>query len=77
MDMTRATIFERNLSDKLWSEIVLAMTYVKNVYPIKVLNEKNPYNIQQKDQLDIHNLRILESIIYILIHKEKQALKSK
>ena len=42
MDMTRATILDGSLDDELWPEIVLAMTYVKNVRPTKALGGDNP-----------------------------------
>ncbi len=35
--MTRVTILKRNIDDELWSEIILAMTYVKNNRPTKAL----------------------------------------
>lgn len=35
IDMTRATILESNIDDKLWPEIIIAMTYIKNNYSTK------------------------------------------
>ncbi len=43
MDITRATIFEGNIDDDLWPELVLAMTYVKNSQPTKALQNLSPY----------------------------------
>ena len=37
MGMVRATIFEGRIDDTLWPEIVLAMTYIKNLRPTRVL----------------------------------------
>lgn len=31
MDMVRATILEKRIDDTLWSEIVLTITYIKNL----------------------------------------------
>ena len=41
--MTRATIFERNIDDVLWTELVLAMMYIKNSWPAKALQNLSPY----------------------------------
>ena len=76
MDMTRATILEGSLDDELWPEIVLAMTYVKNVRPTKALGGDNPYHAQQKIHPDIQHLRVLGSTVYVLLHEEERALKS-
>ena len=48
MNMTRATILEKNLDDKLWPEIILAMTYVKNVHLTKALNGDNLTTLNKK-----------------------------
>ena len=76
MDMTRATILEGSLDDELWPEIVLAMTYVKNVRPTKALGGENPYNAQQKIHPDIQHFRVLGSTVYVLLREEERALKS-
>lgn len=47
------------------------MTYVKNIYPINTLARKSPYKYQFNDPLDILYLRVLDSTIYVLIHKEE------
>lgn len=31
IDMTQATILERSINNKIWPEIILAMTYIKNI----------------------------------------------
>lgn len=43
MDMTRAIIFEKYIDNNLWPKLVLAMTYVKNSWPTKVLQNFSPY----------------------------------
>lgn len=48
INMTKAIILEGNLDDELWPEIVLVMTYVKNIRLTKTLNGNNPNNTQQK-----------------------------
>lgn len=37
MDMTRATILKKNIDDDLWSELVFVMTYVKNNWLTRVV----------------------------------------
>lgn len=77
MDMARATILEGNLSDDLWPEVILAMTYIKNLRPTKALENNNtPYNAQYKEDPDISHLRILGSTVYVFLHKEERELKS-
>lgn len=75
IDMTRAIILEKKLEEELWSKIILAITYIKNVCSTKVLNKDNPYNAQQKSQPNIQHLWVLESTVYILLYEEEQALK--
>lgn len=77
MDMTRATILEGNLCDDLWPEIVLAMTYIKNIRPTKALEgNSSPYYAQHQKDPDINHLRILGSTVYVLLHEEERDLKS-
>lgn len=47
MDITKATILEKNLDDKLWPKIVFAMTYIKSVRLTKALNRDSSYYILQ------------------------------
>lgn len=53
MDMAQATILEDNLNDELWPEVILAMTYVKNVRSIKALGGNNSYSAQNNINPDI------------------------
>ncbi len=76
MDMTRATILEGSLDDDLWPEVILAITYVKNVWPTKTFDWNNPYSAQHDANSDIQHLRILGSTVYVFLHEEKRTLKS-
>ena len=40
INIIRATILDKNINNELWSELVLAMTYVNNSRPRKVLSQK-------------------------------------
>ena len=76
MDMARATIIEGDLDDIFWPEVVLAMTYTKNVRPTTALEGGNPYEKQFNCPPDVSHLRILGSTVYVLIHEEERDLKS-
>ena len=77
MDMTRATILEGNINDKLWPELVLAMTYIKNSKPIRALaNNLSFYEAHFHKKPDFLHLQILGSTIYVLLHEEKCSIKS-
>lgn len=77
MDMARATILEGNIQDDLWPEIILAMTYVKNIRPTKALEGNNtPHYAQHQENLDISNLRVLGSTVYVFLHEEERELKA-
>lgn len=40
INIIRATILDENINNELWSELVLAMIYVNNSRPRKVLSQK-------------------------------------
>lgn len=37
IDKTKVIIFEKNIKDKLWLKFILIITYIKNNYLIKIL----------------------------------------
>lgn len=77
MDIVRATILEVGIDDTVWPEIVLAMTYVKNLQPTcAVEGNISPTEMQNQALPDVQHLYILSSNIYVFLHKEKQSLKS-
>lgn len=41
--MTRTTILEGNIDNNLWTELVFAMTYIKNNRLIRVFQDLSPY----------------------------------
>ena len=49
IDMTKATILEGNINDKLWLELILTMTYVKNNRPTKVFQNLSPYEVHSQE----------------------------
>lgn len=74
--MAKAIILEKNLNNDLWPKLIMTITYIKNIYPIKTLeNNYTPFNTQYKKDPDIIHLWILGSTLYVFLHKEKQGLK--
>lgn len=76
IDMTRATILENNINDKLWPKLVLIMTYIKNTRPTTAFQNLSPHKALFQEFLNLSYLQILVSIVYVLLHKEKQSIKS-
>ena len=76
MDMMRATIFEENINDKLSPELVLAITYIKNNRPTRALQNLSPHKVHSQEPSNLTHLQIFGSIVYILLHKEEQSMKS-
>lgn len=37
MDITIATILEKNIEDNLWSKLIFVMIYIKNNWPTRAL----------------------------------------
>ncbi len=77
MDMVKGTILESGIDDAIWPGIVLAMTHIKNLQPTRALEGFiSPIEMQNQAISDLHHLRILGSIVYVLLHEEKRSLKS-
>lgn len=78
IDMTWVTILEGNIDDKLWPELVLVMTYIKNNQLTRFLaNNQSSNKAHVYKKPDFLHLQILGSTIYILLHKEKRLMKSR
>lgn len=76
MEMARASIIEGRIDDFFWPEVILAITYIKNLRPTKVLQGLSPYQELFKTLLNLAYLRVLGSTVYILIHEEECKFKS-
>lgn len=59
-----------------WPEVILAMTYIKNIRPTSALNGLSPHEKLHHTPPDPTHLRVLGSTIYVLIHEEERELKS-
>ena len=76
MNMTKAMIFEGNINNDFWLELVLAMTYIKNSGPSKALQNLSPYKALTQNYLKISHLQILSSTVYVFLHIVEWLLKS-
>lgn len=82
IEMIKALILEGRIDDTFWLEIILAMTYIKNLQPIRALEGSiTPVKMQDKDLLNkdlpnLHHFRILRSSVYVFLHKKERILKS-
>lgn len=77
MNITRATILEGDIEDNLRLELVFAMTYVKNNWLMRALQNLNLYEATTHKLSDLFHLQILDSTVYIFLHEEERTLKSK
>lgn len=76
MDMTWATILEANIENELWPELVFAMTYIKNNWPTRALQDLSSHKSYTHKLSDLTYLQILGSTVYAFLHKEEWILKS-
>lgn len=74
--MTRAIIYEENIEDNLWLELIFTMTFIKNNWSTRTLQNLSRYKASTHKLLDLSHLQILRSTIYLFLHKEEQMLKS-
>ena len=75
MDMTRATIFEENIDDDPWPELVLGIKHVKNNWPTRAVQNLSPYKAYTHELSNLSHLRVLGFTIYLFLHKKEQTLK--
>ena len=77
MDMVRVTILEGEIHETLWSEIVLTITYIKNLLPNRALKgSMSPIEMQIQVLPDLHHFCSLGSSVYVFLHKKEQSPKS-
>lgn len=73
IEKVRATILEEGIKDTLWPKVVLAITHVKNLRPIQVLEDSISL-IKKQDNIlpSLQHLRVLGSTVYVFLHEEKR-----
>lgn len=76
MDMTMTIILEDNIDNNLWPKFLLAITYVKNNWPIRAFQDLSPYESYIHKPSDLAHLQILGSMVYVFLYKEERTLKS-
>lgn len=69
--MTQAIILDRNTNNDLWLKIILAITQVKNIWPIISLEDKNIHKIYFNKTSKLSHWQALKSIIYVFIYKKE------
>lgn len=76
MEMIRATILERGIDDTLWSEIVLAINHIKNLWPTWALeNSISLIEMQNQISSDLYYLHIFGLNLYVFFYKKEKSLK--
>lgn len=73
--MTKATILKGNIEDDLWPELILAVTYIKNNWPTKALQNLSSYELYTHKLPDPSHLQVLGLTVYVFLHKKEQMLK--
>lgn len=82
IEIVRVIILEEKMNNTLLREIVLAITHIKNLRSMRVLERSiSPAKIQNKDFSNknlpnFHHFCILNLIVYIFFYKKKCILKS-
>ena len=73
--MTSITIFKGNINNDQWPEVVFAITYVKNIWSIKALENLSLYKTYTHQLFDLSHLQIISSTIYVFLYKEERTLR--
>ena len=76
MEMARVFIIEGEIDDFFWPKVILVMTYVKNLRPMKALQNLRLYHKLSKTLPNLAYLRVLGLTVYVLIHEEECEFKS-
>lgn len=73
--MTRVIILKKNIDNDLWPKLVFTMTYLKNNWLTRAVQNFSSYETYTYKLFNLFYLQILGFIIYVFLHKEKQTLK--
>lgn len=71
IDQVKNTLIEGNISNNFWLEVLLAIIYVSNLLSISFLNGLSCYEKLIRLSFKLNHLRVLESIVYVFVYKEK------
>jgi hypothetical protein len=70
LEMTRALMFENNVSKIFWSDAVQTITYLINRLPSVVLKKKSPIEIIYHNKSNTNHLRVFECVCFV--HQNKR-----
>ena len=73
--MTRTTILEANINDKVLSESVREMTHAKNCWSTKALQNLSLNEAHFHERLNLSHLRMLGSTVCVLLYEEQRLMK--
>ena len=76
IEMARALIIKGGIDESFWPEVILAMTYIKNIRLTKAFQGLSPHQKLFKTLPNLAHLQVLGSTVYVLIYEEEGELKS-
>lgn len=74
MDIIRVIILEKNIDDDLWPELILAITYVKNNWPTRAVQNLTPHEAYTHKLPNLSHLQVLDSTIYVFLYQKEWML---
>ena len=66
MRIARAVIIAGSIPDYLWTEVMLAVTHIKDLRPTRALKGLSPYEADTGEKPNLDHLRVLGSVVYVL-----------
>ena len=72
MDQTRATMHHSNIPLNLWGELVLTVTYLRNLTPCRPIKFETPYARWHGTPANIQHLRVIWSESYLHVPKRNR-----
>lgn len=72
IEQVKSVNIKETILNNLWLEILLAITYISNLLPTFLWDRLNVYETSNGLFPQLNHLKVLGSIVYIFIHKEKK-----
>lgn len=72
LEKAKAMLFYADLNDDLWSEAILAATFLTNRSPTSAIKKKTPYQSWFKSKPNLSRLKVFGSRAFVWIPKEKR-----
>lgn len=70
LEVIRVFLFQNNVPNFFWSDVVLTATYLISRLPSAKLNFKSPLEILYQEKLKLDHLRVFQCTYFV--HKNKQ-----